>query len=196
MFRLPQPKRLTSLPPLILGGLEALKTLAAPTHGLLLQPHDQIAHAIHATPDQLQHLIQHLTASKHLLKSPHGPIAIASQVSAKLHSERVAAKKRQTPQNRPFHAQILHLFPHCQTPKRSPNYNLPTAFKSLLQEHPHYHATAKIPSNIEQITDAFYPGELTALLTVIEEQKSANRTPVLIYSRKAIYLAVQRTPKR
>lgn len=43
------------------------------------------------------------------------------------------------------------------------------------------------PLAISSNADACYPGELTTVLTLIEEQCSANRTLVLPFTRKALY---------
>jgi hypothetical protein len=91
---------------------------------------------------------------------------------------------------------VLQLFPALRGPVDRPDsYNRPAAFEALLKEHPHHHKN-KCPANVEILTDACYPGELSTVLTLIEEQRSANRQPVLLFTRKAVYVGVLRAPKR
>jgi hypothetical protein len=192
-LRLPRSKRIANLPPLIGGALTHITTLAAPTHGLLHALHPT---QIHATPDQLTLILTHLTTTKHLLQSPTGTIAVTRLVSAKLHSEKIAAKKRKTPENRPFRDLIAHHFPHLVSTKpRSPGYVIPQAFLPLLKAHENHHLD-RCPPDVERITEAFYPTEIQAIVTALHEQTSAHRTPILLYTRKALYLALRRTPKR
>jgi hypothetical protein len=91
---------------------------------------------------------------------------------------------------------VLRLFPALRGPiDRQESYNRPAAFEALLKIHPHHHKN-KCPADVEILTDACYPGELATVLTLIEEQRSANRTPVLLFTRKALYVGVRRAPKR
>ena len=93
-------------------------------------------------------------------------------------------------------SRVLQLFPALRGPVDRPDsYNRPAAFEALLKEHPHHHKN-KCPADVEILTDACYPGELTTVLTLIEEQRSANRTPVLLFTRKAVYVGVRRHAKR
>ncbi|MCW1915981.1 hypothetical protein OJ996_20505 [Luteolibacter sp. GHJ8] len=79
--------------------------------------------------------------------------------------------------------------------ERPASYNRPASFESLLKSYDHFHKR-QCPADVEILTEACYPGELSTVLTFIEEQKSANRTPVLLYTRKAVYVGVRRVPKR
>ncbi|MCW1917052.1 hypothetical protein OJ996_25910 [Luteolibacter sp. GHJ8] len=124
--------------------------------------------------------------------------AILSRISRNLKQERDRnriRKKRGGSEDWTFHRRVARAFPSLREGYRPASYNRPAVFESLLREHPHYHRR-QCPADVEILTEACYPGELCTVLTFIAEQQSANRTPVLLYTRKAIYVGVRRSPKR
>lgn len=128
--------------------------------------------------------------------------AICSQLSKALRMERDRNRHKGpnsplgTPPDWSLHERARRLFP-CLRARidRPASYTLPAAFAPLLAHHEHHHKT-KCPPDVELLTEACYAGELATVLTLIEEQRSANRQPVLLYTRKAIYLGIRRHAKR
>jgi len=101
-----------------------------------------------------------------------------------------------TPPDWTLHKRVLDLFPALRGPvARPPSYNVPAAFSPLLREIESHHKT-RCPADVEILTEACYAGELATVLTMIEEQRSAGRPVVLLYTRKAVYVGVRRAPKR
>ena len=96
------------------------------------------------------------------------------------------------PSTAPPSSSFPHPRPRIARPASSPP---PAAFAPILAIHPHHHKS-HCPPDVELLTEAIYPGELTSLLTMLDEQTSAHRQPVLLYTRKAVYLGIRRTPRR
>lgn len=129
-------------------------------------------------------------------------VAISCHLSPALSKERKMNQMRKsrsgdgTPPDWTLHHRVRQLFPCLRARMDRPaSYTVPAAFAPLLAGHEHHHRK-ECPPDVEILTEACYPGELTSVLTMIEEQLSANRKPVLLYTRKAIYLGIRRAPKR
>lgn len=163
-----------------------------------------IAHALRVPADQVKDGLSSLVSRGRILLGGNH-FAISSRLSTKLKQERDRNRQRllysrsngtALAADWSIHRRAAKLFPSLRGPTlRSENYNRPAAFEPLLREHPHYHKR-DCPADVEILTEACYPGELATVLTFIEEQRSANRTPVLLYTRKALYVGVRRAPKR
>lgn len=205
--RLPRPKKRTSsLPEETAAILASLRRISRDSGGILPSGATTLADRINRPVEALQPVLQHLLQTRHILRGTSGRLLVVSEVSAKLHSERVANAKRTTrgaPALWHHRAAIARELPHLLAPRpasaaakaRPDGYNFPKAFQPILSAHEHHHLR-RCPPDVERLTDAFWPGELEGLLTVIQEQLSASREVVLLYTRKAVYLAVRRKPKR
>jgi hypothetical protein len=196
----PSPRRVLPLP---LGvALDALHHLAGPD-GIAPTP-DELALGtgtlrLHLPPGQTREALAMLHARRLiLLGSTH--FAIASQLSRALKRERdrnhQRARHTATPADWTLHRRVLDLFPQLRGPLQRPStYTIPAAFAPLLALHESHHKSA-CPADVEILTEACYAGELQTVLTLLEEQLSAHRQPVLLYTRKAVYVGVRRSPKR
>lgn len=126
-------------------------------------------------------------------------VAILSRLSTSLKQERDRNRKRVRrggTADWSLHRRVLATFPSLRgRVERPASYNRPAAFEKLLSEHVSHHRR-DCPANVEVVSEACYPGELSTVLTMIEEQRSAHRSVVLLYTRKAVYLGVVRNPKR
>ena len=145
--------------------------------------------------------------ARRLILLTESDFAISSQLSKALKLERDRNRQRglktsslnsqtSTPPDWSLHTRARQLFPCLRARMDRPaSYTVPAAFGPLLAKHDHYHRK-QCPADVEILTEACYPGELTSVLTMIEEQLSAHRHPVLLYTRKAIYLGIRRAAKR
>lgn len=145
--------------------------------------------------------------SRRLILLTERYFAISSRLSKALKKERDRNRQRalnpatvnsqaSTPPDWTLHHRARQLFPCLRARMdRPPSYTVPAAFAPLLGRHEHFHKK-DCPPDVEILTEACYPGELSSILTMIEEQLSAHRQPVLLYTRKAIYLGIRRAAKR
>lgn len=195
------PRRLTFMEGL---ALDCLRHFAGPdgigTHpaGELLATH------LRLTPAEAADLLVSLK-SRRLILHTDNHFALLSPLSRALKKERDRNRQRQRqrpaeapplPADWPLVQRVQQLFPTLRARiDRPASYTLPAAFAPILAIHPHHHKS-QCPPDVELLTDAIYPGELSTLLTLLEEQKSAHRQPVLLYTRKAVYLAIRRSPRR
>jgi len=178
--------------------LDCLKTLDREQNGIVATDAEQLAAILSIPLNSSEESIMLLNRCNCIaLGSKH--VAILLQLSRALRLERERNRircKRGRSGDWHLHRRAAQLFPALRGPVSRPEtYNRPAAFEPLLKQHPHYHKRA-CPADVEILTEACYPGELSTVLTFIEEQASANRTPVLLYTRKAIYVGVRRAPKR
>ncbi|MCW1922705.1 hypothetical protein OKA05_09080 [Luteolibacter arcticus] len=207
-LKLPRPyRRAPKLPLAEALALDCLQSFAA-DDGLCMHPAcDLLVTHLSITPTHADNLLGSLI-SRHVILLSAKHFAILSPLSRALKKERDRNRHRalktqsqnhsisHSPPSWSLRTRVLQLFPALRGPVDRPaSYNRPAAFEALLKEHPHHHKNA-CPSDVEILTDACYPGELTTVLTLIEEQRSANRLPVLLFTRKAIYVGVRRAPKR
>lgn len=196
---LPRPHRISQRLPLPEAlALECLRSFTN-AHGLgTAPPADLLVNHLELTPDHAAKLLSALQSRRLILFSSRD-FSILAQLSIALHRERSKNRHRTHASRKPDWSlanDVLRRFPTLRGPVDRPDsYNRPAAFESLLKEHPHHHKN-KCPADVEILTDACYPGELTTVLTLIEEQRSANRTPVLLFTRKAVYVGVRRQAKR
>jgi hypothetical protein len=177
--------------------LECLCLLDADRTGIVETDAGAISTVLRVPVD---HIEQDLAALKgrNILLLGSKQFAILARISANLKGERdrnTKRRKRGAPEDWTFHKRVAKAFPSLREGYRPDSYNKPAAFESLLKQHDHFHRKA-CPADVEVLTEACYPGELATVLTFIAEQVSANRTPVLLYTRKAVYVAVRRAPKR
>lgn len=189
-----------TLDPISAAGLQVLCDLARETHaGILPNDIPQLAEKARIHPHHLPIIIARLVNSGHILKTENS-LAITPTVSAKLHRARAANRKRKAlgmPADTSVRDTLHKTFPHLVSPKPKPrpaSYKRPQIFENLLNEHPSYHVSER-PSWAELITEAYFPGELSSILNVIAEQQAARRRVILIYNRKAIYIALDRRPR-
>ena len=179
--------------------LDALRASAGPD-GIgftsALSPADVLTLRLETTPQKSLELLKALKRRRIILLTD-SDFAILSQLSPALKNERDRNRKRHTSAHDwTLHHRARQLFPILRVRLDRPaSYTVPAAFAPLLSQHEHFHRT-KCPADVEVLTEACYPGELSTVLTMIEEQRSRNRQPVLLYTRKAIYLAIRRSPKR
>ncbi len=195
-----------TLPRPLRGKLQLREALTLEALGILDRSEDAIpeftpaavATLLSIPAEEIPPLLSSLLARKRiLLASSH--FAITSRLSTKLKQERDRNRQRERrgiPLDWSVHQRAVRTFPALRGPVERPaSYNRPAAFEALLREHPNHHKN-DCPSNVEIITEACYAGELSTVLTMIEEQRSAKRQPVLLYTRKALYVGVLRMPKR
>ena len=171
-----------------------------------LAPADLVAANLRIPADHATALLSSLHARRIILLT-ESDFAISSPLSKALKKERDRNRLRalnpatlnsqvSTPPDWTLHHRVRQLFPCLRARMDRPaSYTVPAAFAPLLAGHEHHHRK-QCPPDVEILTEACYPGELTSVLTMIEEQLSANRKPVLLYTRKAIYLGIRRAPKR
>jgi hypothetical protein len=145
--------------------------------------------------------------SRRIILLTESDFAISSRLSKALKNERDRNRQRalnpatnnsqvSTPPDWTLHQRARQLFPCLRARMDRPaSYTVPAAFAPLLASHEHFHKK-DCPPDVEILTEACYPGELSSILTMIEEQLSAHRHPVLLYTRKAIYLGIRRAAKR
>lgn len=183
--------------------LELLGVLDRTPDGICEFSLDAVAISLRVGPDEVRETLTSLVArGRILLGSSH--FAITSRLSRYLKRERDRNRQRQLIAKgrhyaRPdwtLHKRAPQLFHSLRAPVDRPeSYNRPAAFEKLLAEHASHHKRS-CPANVEVVSEACYPGELSTVLTMIEEQRSAHRRVVLLYTRKAVYLGVERVPKR
>jgi hypothetical protein len=177
--------------------LECLCLLDADRTGILETDAFTISTVLRLPVDQVE---QDLAALKgrNIVLLGSNQFAILARISANLKGERdrnTKRRKRGVSEDWSYHKRVAKAFPSLREGYRPDSYNKPQAFESLLKQHDHYHRR-KCPADVEILTEACYPGELSTVLTFIAEQQSANRRPVLLYTRKAVYVGVRRAPKR
>lgn len=201
-LKLPRPRK---------GHMDTVEKLTLDVLGLLDRSRDGIADlsvdamaaSLRSNVDEIKETLTSLEARGRILLAPKH-FAITSRLSRNLKLERDRNRQRELIASGQHHARAdwsLHkraqqIFPALRSPVERPaSYNRPAAFEKLLSEHASHHRR-DCPANVEIVSEACYPGELSTVLTMIEEQRSAHRTVVLLYTRKALYLGVQRAPKR
>ena len=199
-LRLPRPRHTAAnLPPLTGAALAVLASVGRPHGGIMPTRPDYLTSVLCTTPCHVSKLLSDLSETRHILISAdRSKLAVVSVVSAKLHSEKTAARKAKSlgnPVKTAFLNHFLTIFPEVVSAKHKSSYLFPAAFAAILEKHEHHHFKNR-PADVEILTQAFYPGELGSLLTCMEEQASARRVPILLYTRKAVYLAVRRHPRR
>lgn len=195
-IRLPRPRhQAATLPPLTGAALAVLASSSRPHGGILPTRPDHLTAVLSTTPCHVSKLLSDLSETRHIILSTDlSHLAVVSVVSAKLHSEKTAARKARTRGNRvktAFLDSFLTLFPSVVSAKHKSSYLCPSAFSPILAKFESHHFRRR-PADVEVLTEAFYPGELGSLLTCIAEQESARRVPILLYTRKAVYLAIRR----
>lgn len=184
--------------------LDLLRALAGPDGigtSSAAPPVDLLARNLGIPAEEASAILDSLKARRVILLTEKD-FAISSQLSKALRKERDrnrhlgANSPLGTPADWTLHHRARLIFP-CLRAKldRPASYTVPAAFAPLLSQHEHFHRK-ECPADVEVLTEACYPGELSTVLTMIEEQRSRNRQPVLLYTRKAIYLAIRRAPKR
>lgn len=168
-----------------------------------LAPVALVSHHLMIPAPQASALLSSLK-SRRLILLTENHFAISSQLSKALKLERDRNRQRARGSADPshlapsweLHEKVRRLFPSVRARiDRPESYTLPAAFAPLLAGHPHHHKN-RCPADVEILTEACYAGELSTVLTLIEEQRSAHREPVLLYTRKAVYVGVRRHPKR
>lgn len=179
--------------------LDALRAAAGPSgigYTSALSPVDLLNLRLETSPQKSLELLKALERRRIILLTD-SHFAILSQLSAALKNERDRNRKRLTvAPDWTLHHRARQLFTFLRARiDRPASYTLPAAFAPILSRHEHHHKT-KCPPDVELLTEACYAGELSTVLTLIEEQRSANREPVLLYTRKAIYLGIRRHAKR
>ena len=202
-LKLPRPRK-GKLPFREAIALDYLATLDRSSDAIADLSREALAAAMRVAPAELDETLFSLQSRGRILLGVRH-FAISSRLSAKLKQERDRNRQRQLYGNSrqgslsadwSLHRRAALIFPALRGPVSRPEtYNRPAAFEPLLKQHPHHHKR-ECPADVEILTEACYPGELSTVLTFIEEQASANRTPVLLYTRKAIYVGVRRAPKR
>lgn len=178
--------------------LERLATLDQTDDGICDHKPEVVASALGLSNEETDALLSSLFARRYiLLGSSH--FAICSRLSKRLKQERDRNRLRKgtrTPPDWTCHRRTVKAFPGLRTKFRvASSYNRPAAFEPLFKEVEHFHKR-QCPADVEILTEACYPGELSTVLTFIEEQRSANRHPVLLFTRKAVYVGVRRAAKR
>ncbi|MEK7952802.1 hypothetical protein [Luteolibacter soli] len=203
---LPRPRRIAQKLPLHEAlALDCLRGFTNESGLGTAPPVDLLTNHLEITPEHAVKLCGSLQGRRLILFS-NKEFAILSQLSAAIKKERDRNRRRSVrtacaPRSamKPDWSLTIESqrrFPALRGPVERPaSYNRPAAFEALLKEHPHHHRN-DCPSNVEILTDACYPGELQTVLTLIEEQRSANRQPVLLFTRKAVYVGVLRHAKR
>lgn len=202
-LKLPRPRK-GKLPFREAIALEYLGILDRSPDAIAELSREALAASLRVEPAELEETLSSLLSrGRILLGSKH--FAISSRLSTKLKQERDRNRQRllygrarhgALSADWSLHRRAAQLFPALRGPVSRPDtYNRPAAFEPLLKLHPHHHKR-DCPADVEILTEACYPGELSTVLTFIEEQRSANRTPVLLYTRKAIYVGVRRAAKR
>lgn len=177
--------------------LECLMLLDDDRSGILETDAATISTVLRVPLDQVEQDLASLNCRNIVLLGSK-QFAILSRISRNLKQERDRNRIRKTRGGSPdwtYHKRVAKAFPSLREGYRPDSYNKPQAFESLLNQHDHFHRR-KCPADVEILTEACYPGELATVLTFIEEQRSANRKPVLLYTRKAVYVGVRRAPKR
>lgn len=202
-LKLPRP-RLGKLPLREALALEALGILDRSPDGIAELSRETLATSLRLDAADLQEVLSSLVSrGRILLTTKH--FAISSRLSAKLKQERDRNRQRLIYGRQrsgslavewPVRSRAAKVFPALRGPVDRPeSYNRPAAFEALLQKFPAHHRR-DCPADVEVRTEACYPGELQSVLTFIAEQESANRTVVLLYTRKAVYVGVRVAPKR
>lgn len=177
--------------------LECLTLLDTDRTGIVAGDVSTMAAVLHQPLPQVEEDLAALKRRNILLLGSK-QFAILARISRNLKGERDRNRKRRlrgVAEDWTFHQRVARAFPSLREGYRPDSYNRPAAFEAVLREHEHFHKR-RCPADVEILTEACYPGELATVLTFIEEQKSANRTPVLLFTRKALYVAVRRAPKR
>jgi hypothetical protein len=204
-IHLPRPyaaaRRLTFYEGLALDALRSLAGDDGISKSLPGTPAEIVAGYLGTDPEHALRLLRLLESCRAILLTDSA-FAISLQLSYALKKERERNRQRGlsglggTPPDWTLHQRVRQLFPTLRARiDRPASYTLPAAFAPLLAHHEHHHKT-KCPPDVELLTEACYAGELSTVLTLIEEQRSANREPVLLYTRKAIYLGIRRHAKR
>lgn len=195
-------RRRSSLGPVSQAALAALEEISRQSGGIIAMSAGELSARLRVGREMLKCIVAELLESRHIMRAFDGRIAIVSEVSANLHRERVANNKRRNtgrPCAWPLREKIAEAFPDIVSAKprrKLPLTNkIPSAFLPILRAYESHHLD-RCPPDVERITEGYIPGELTPLLTAIDEQASANREVVLLYTRKAVYVAIRRRAKR